>query len=61
MGILARTMPQMNIFIVGMPGKILVGLFILSIAMPFYITFIEVLFNGIYANINQVLQQFTPV
>jgi flagellar biosynthetic protein FliR len=60
MGILARTMPQMNIFIVGMPAKIIVGLFILSIALPFYIAFIEVLFDGIYTNLNQIIQQFIP-
>lgn len=60
MGILARTMPQMNIFIVGMPAKIIVGLFMLSIALPFYILFIEVLFNGMYANLNQIIQQFAP-
>lgn len=59
MGILARTMPQMNIFIIGMPAKIILGLFILSISMPFYIFFIEVLFNGMYENLNQVIQQFT--
>ena len=60
MGILARTMPQMNIFIVGMPAKIFVGLFILSISMPFFVFLIEVLFNGMYANLNQVMQQFMP-
>ena len=58
LGILARTMPQMNIFIVGMPAKIFIGLFILSISMPFFVFLIEVLFNGMYANLNQVMQQF---
>ncbi len=60
MGILARTMPQMNIFMVGMPAKILIGVFMLSVALPFYILFIEVLFNGMYANLNQVIQQLVP-
>ena len=60
LGILARTMPQMNIFIVGMPAKIFIGLFILSISMPFFVFLIEVLFNGMYANLNQIIQQFTP-
>lgn len=60
MGILARTMPQMNIFMIGMPAKIFVGLFMLSMALPFYILFIEVLFNGMYANLNQIIQQFAP-
>ncbi len=34
LGILARLMPQMNIFMVGMPLKIVVGLFVLIILIP---------------------------
>lgn len=55
MGILAKTMPQMNIFMVGMPAKILIGIFVLSMAFPFYIFFIEGLFNEMYKNLNQFM------
>lgn len=51
LGILARTMPQMNIFIVGLPAKIMVGIFVLMIGLPFYIMFLEVIFNGMLGNI----------
>lgn len=34
MGILARTMPQMNIFIVGFPLKIFAGLFMVAVSLP---------------------------
>jgi len=34
MGVLARTMPQMNIFIVGFPLKIFVGLFVVAASLP---------------------------
>jgi flagellar biosynthetic protein FliR len=34
MGVLARTMPQMNIFIVGFPLKIFVGLLLVGISLP---------------------------
>jgi flagellar biosynthetic protein FliR len=34
MGVLARTMPQMNIFIVGFPLKIFVGLFLIAVSLP---------------------------
>jgi len=34
MGVLARTMPQMNIFIVGFPLKIFVGLFLVGASLP---------------------------
>lgn len=56
LGILARTMPQMNIFIVGIPAKIFVGLFILIFVLPFYILFLDVTFNEMYGNIYIVLR-----
>jgi flagellar biosynthetic protein FliR len=58
LGILARTMPQMNIFVVGVPGKIIVGLFVLSLALPFYIIFLEMAFNGMYKDVFQLLSAF---
>jgi len=60
LGILARTMPQMNIFMVGMPGKILVGIFILSLALPFYIAFLEVIFGEVFHNMYRLLESFAP-
>ncbi len=51
LGILARTMPQMNIFVVGIPAKIVIGLVVLTIALPFYILFLDVMFNEVYGNI----------
>ena len=35
-GLMARTVPEMNIFIVAMPIGIAIGLFILSVSMPFF-------------------------
>ena len=58
LGILARTMPQMNIFVVGVPGKIIIGIFVLSIALPFYIFFLEMAFDGMYKNIFNLLSFF---
>ncbi len=60
LGILARTMPQMNIFVVGVPGKIIVGIFVLSLALPFYIVFLEVIFNDIFHNMYRLLESFAP-
>jgi len=56
LGILAKTMPQLNIFVVGIPARIIVGLFVLFLAIPFYIVFLEVLFNGMFSDINRVLE-----
>ena len=56
LGVLARTMPQMNIFVVGLPAQITVGILVLSIMLPFYIIFLDVLFNEMYGNISVALQ-----
>jgi flagellar biosynthetic protein FliR len=37
MGIMSRTVPQMNIFMVGMPVKILIGFAVLLVTVPLYI------------------------
>ncbi|WP_378951851.1 flagellar biosynthetic protein FliR [Pelosinus sp. sgz500959] len=58
LGILARTMPQMNIFVVGVPGKIIIGIFVLSIGLPFYIFFLELAFDGMYKNVFHLLSFF---
>jgi len=58
LGILARTMPQMNIFVVGLPVKITVGIFVLSIALPFYIIFLEVSFDAMYRDLYRLLGSF---
>ncbi len=56
LGILARTMPQMNIFIVGVPGKIFIGLIVIMLVLPFYVLFLEVSFNGMYRDIYRLLE-----
>ena len=55
LGILERTMPQLNIFVVGLPLQIVIGMFVLSILLPFYVMFLDVLFNETYAQITTAL------
>lgn len=54
-GIMARTVPQMNVFMVGMPAKIIVGLFILALALPVYITVVQVGFTGMYSELYRLM------
>lgn len=51
LGLLARTVPQMNIFMVGMPLKIVVGMMALFLALPFYILLLGYLFDQSYSDI----------
>lgn len=41
LGLTARTVPQMQLFIVAMPVKILMGLFFLGISLPFCMAFLQ--------------------
>jgi flagellar biosynthetic protein FliR len=55
LGILAKTMPQMNVFMVGMPLKILVGIFTLMIMIPVFSTVIEALLRNMADSIYKIL------
>ena len=55
LGILARIMPQMNVFVIGITGKLLVGVFMLFLILPFYVSFLEVGFEGIYRDFSRIL------
>lgn len=47
LGLIARTVPQMHIFIVAMPLKIVIGLLILSLTIPYLSSFLRNVFNGL--------------
>jgi flagellar biosynthetic protein FliR len=45
-GLVARTVPQMNVFIVAMPLKIAVGLLFMGFGLPYFAAFVNSLFRG---------------
>ncbi len=47
LGIISKTIPQMNVFVVGMPLKVLIGLLIILISMPIFFTVINGIFDVI--------------
>lgn len=51
LGILARTMPQMNVFVVGAPIKILLGIIVLFVVFPLYIGFFEYIFDTMFEHL----------
>jgi len=51
LGLIARAVPQMNIFIVAMPLKILMGLLFFAFALPLVASLLGQLFNGLAADI----------
>lgn len=55
LGIIARTVPQMNVFILGIPSKILVGFLFLSLILPVYGWLLRYLFNYIFYHLDLLL------
>lgn len=56
LGILARTMPQMNVFIVGLPLKIIIGLLTIMITLQFIVPFSEGLFDKMFTATYEIIQ-----
>jgi flagellar biosynthetic protein FliR len=54
--IMARTVPQMNIFVVGLPVKLLLGFFMLILTMPFLVYFFQDLFFLMFRQVDALLQ-----
>ena len=59
-GIIARTVPQMNIFIVGFPLKISVGLLTIWASLFFFLYVFKRMFAGLQENVLFVLKALSP-
>lgn len=59
LGVLVKASPQMNVFVVGMPIKLLVGLVVLFIVCPYLIEVYNELFLLIYNSVNEVIGGMT--
>jgi|YelNatPaOPRAMG01_1025707.scaffolds.fasta_scaffold18789_6 flagellar biosynthetic protein FliR len=55
LGLIARTVPQINVFIVGFPLQVFMGLLFLGIAMPFIIVLITHGIEGIWPGVKRLL------
>jgi flagellar biosynthetic protein FliR len=51
LGVIARTVPQMNVFIVGLPLNVGVGLLIVAVSMSFFVFMLQGLFRGLYRDV----------
>ncbi|NLB19019.1 MAG: flagellar type III secretion system protein FliR [Syntrophomonadaceae bacterium] len=55
LGFIARTVPQMHVFIIGLPMKIGVGLALVMVTMPVFIWFISVLMERFFVYMEQLI------
>jgi len=58
-GLIARAVPQMNVFIVAFPVKIIIGLAFLAISLPCLLSFLRQLFGDLGTNILLILRAMT--
>ena len=55
MAFMSRTMPQMNVFVMSLSLKVIVGLIVLAISFPFAGSIIRKIFDSIFECWNQLL------
>ncbi|MDD5167384.1 MAG: flagellar biosynthetic protein FliR, partial [Syntrophales bacterium] len=55
LGIVARTVPQVNVFIVGFPLQVGAGLVFIGLSMPLLISFLSWDFQGMVVDVKRVL------
>ena len=60
LGFIVRAIPQMNIFVVGIPLKIVLGLMMLLIIIPMFVSFSDVLFERMFSAIEQMIAGLAP-
>lgn len=61
MGILARTVPQMNMFVIGIPLKMIVMFILLLITVPTLLTYSHLIIEALIAGVTQVIQEMRRV
>lgn len=59
MGMLSKTMPQMNIFVVGIPLKIIIGVFMFSVIIPTYVYALKVGFGELFKSVDAIITLFS--
>lgn len=53
--LLSRAVPQMNVFVVGLPAKLLVGLTLFATIMPAVVYLFGILFSQLFTSLNTLL------
>ena len=55
LGFIARTVPQMNVFVVGLPLKIGAGLVMVMLTLPVFIWFIQILMEKFFSYLDSLI------
>lgn len=60
LGIMSKAVPQLNVFIVGMPLKIAVGIMIMILTIPMFMSIADILINGMRSEIVNFIKDLGP-
>lgn len=60
LGIISRSMPQINVFVVGMPLKIVLGLLVVVITIPMFISIVGVISSGMQSDLMMFIKDLAP-
>jgi flagellar biosynthetic protein FliR len=63
LGLVARAVPQMNVFVIGFPAKIAVGLLFVMLILPAYVGFVDLAFSprgDVYGLLEVILKGGMP-
>lgn len=60
LALLARTAPQYNVFVIGVPLKILVGLALLVLLLPGFSALFQILFDHMFSALEKLFVVFRP-
>ncbi|MCL2002675.1 MAG: flagellar biosynthetic protein FliR [Oscillospiraceae bacterium] len=60
LGVIVRTAPQMNVFVVGIPLKVFLGLIVLALMLPIFTTFTRSIFGVMFDYIDRMTGGMIP-
>jgi len=60
LGTISRMVPQMNVFVIGMPLKIIVGLIIVVITIPMFVEIMKSVFELMGNSVDNYLKELNP-
>jgi flagellar biosynthetic protein FliR len=60
LGVIVRTAPQMNVFVVGIPLKVLLGLTVLALTIPVFTRVSDTIFGDMFIYIDRMLRGMLP-
>ncbi|MDR0293660.1 MAG: flagellar biosynthetic protein FliR [Oscillospiraceae bacterium] len=60
LGVVVRTAPQMNVFVVGIPIKVFIGLIVLMLMLPVFTNFSHEIFSEMFVYIDRMLGGMVP-